>query len=141
MSLHKLTVSMRTSALDALNEALYGSTYSFGQRVLPLEMKSRTPRFFIKLPIICRYKDNKPILLLEKVTKPTWSTLCKHIEAERITKVILDDGTRSYDARLSLPGSELLEERRTEVSLRWQENEEAIYVVKKSLEWVKEKLR
>jgi hypothetical protein len=78
---------------------------------------------------------------LEKVTKPTWSTLCKHIEAERITKVILDDGTRSYDARLSLPGSELLEERRTEVSLRWQENEEAIYVVKKSLEWVKEKLR
>jgi hypothetical protein len=40
-----------------------------------------------------------------------------------------------------LPGSEPLEERRAEVSLRWQEYEEAIYVVKKSLEWVKEKLR
>jgi hypothetical protein len=78
---------------------------------------------------------------LEKVTKPTWSTLCKHVEAERIIKIILDDGTRSYDARLSLPGSEPLEERRAEVSLRWQEYEEAIYVVKKSLEWVKEKLR
>jgi hypothetical protein len=140
MSPQMLTASMRLSTFDALNEALYGSAYGFGERVLPLELRSRTPRFFIKLPVTCRYKDDKLTLLFEKVTKPTWNALCEHVGEERTIRVILDDGTQSYDARLSLPGSEPLEDKRTEVDLRWQEYEEAVYVLKKILAWIKEKL-
>jgi hypothetical protein len=53
---------------------------------------------------------------------------------------MLDDGTASYDARLSLPGTVPLEGKRAEVSLRWQEYDEAKYMLKKGVKWMKEKL-
>jgi len=140
MSLKKLTVSMRTSALKALEEALYGSEHGFGERTLPLEMRSRTSGFCIKLPLICRYEDNKPTLLLDKVTKHVWDLLCGHVEEERIIKIKLDNGAETYDARLSIPGREPLERKRAEVNLQWQEYEEAKHALKKGLEWIKEKL-
>jgi hypothetical protein len=140
MSLEKLTVSMRTSALEALNEVLYGSEHGLGERTLPLEMKSRTSRSLIKLPLTCRYKDNRSTLLFDKVTRSIWDMLCGHVDDEGIIKIVLDDGTVSYDARLSLPGKRPLEEKRTEVSLQWQEYEEAKYVLRQGLEWMKEKL-
>lgn len=140
MSLEKLTVSMRTSALKALNEVLYGSEHGFGERILPLQMKSRTSGFSIKLPVIRRYEDIRPTLSLDKVTKHVWDTLCGHVEEERIIKIKLDDGTETYDARLSRPGREPLERKRAEVKLQWQEYEEAKHVLKKGLEWIKEKL-
>jgi hypothetical protein len=132
---------MKTTALDALNEALYGSQYGFGERTLPLEMKSRTSKYFIKLPVTCRYKDNKPTFLFEKVTKPEWDSLCELVTGERVIKVMLNDGIRSYAGRLLLPGDASPAETRPEVSLRWQEYEEVTYVFKKGFEWLKKKLR
>jgi hypothetical protein len=112
---------MTVNEFVALEQALYGHEHGFGERILNLEMRSRSPRFNIMLPVTCRYLGNRPAVSTDRVIDLTWDTLCSFAAEEEFIRVEFYTGVDSYDARLSLPGKIPLEDDRTETSLRWQE--------------------
>jgi hypothetical protein len=147
MATHSLTVSLKSPDFHALNTSLYSPEHGFGERTLALRMTSRSSRYHITLPLICRYKDNVPSLLTDKVVRSTWELLCElagELAGEQpFLRVELSHGPSYYFVRVAMPGKVPLEDERTEVSLVWQEYDEydeAKEALKKGLGWVKEKL-
>ena len=140
MATNKLTVSLKTSDFEALSVALYGLEYGFGERTLALRMTSRSSRYHITLPITCRYRDNQPSFSTNRVIPLTREVLCKLAGEEPFLRVKLSHGASYYSVRVSVSGKVLLEVDRTEISLMWQEYDEAEAVLKKGLDRVKEKL-
>jgi hypothetical protein len=137
---HELTVSMSVNEFVALDKALYGHEHGFGERILNLEIRSRSPRFNIKLPVTCRYSRNRPKFSTDRVTDSNWDMLCSFAAEEEFLRVEFCNSADSYDVRLSLPGKIPLEDFRTEMSLIWQKHDEAKIILRKGINWMKGKL-
>jgi hypothetical protein len=143
MATHSLTVSLKNPDFHALNTSLYGPEHGFGERTLALRMTSRSSRYHITLPLICRYKDNVPSLLTDKVVRSTWELLYELAGEQPFLRIKLSHGPSYYFVRVGMPGKVPLEDERTEMGLVWQEYDEydeAKEALKKGLGWVKEKL-
>ncbi|KAF1833037.1 hypothetical protein BDW02DRAFT_399852 [Decorospora gaudefroyi] len=140
MSNAYLTMSLKSADLVALSQALYGSEHGFGERILALQMTSRSPRYRIEFPICCRYKDNIPSFTADRVVRETWDALCGFASEEPFLRVKLAHDGSSYYARVSVPGNMPVQEGRVEVRLSWREYDEVRMVLRRGVEWVKKKL-
>jgi hypothetical protein len=58
----ELTVNMLPCRYKAFSEVLYGDEYGFRERTLTLQMMPGQDNLNVKLPMLCRYKFNLPIL-------------------------------------------------------------------------------
>jgi hypothetical protein len=95
----ELAVSMLPHRYKTLCKALYGEEHGFGERILRLELMSGQENLDIRIPVLCRYKDNTPSFATT-IHKDYWPLLCNIVVVDGQVKVIFDDGERNYLAKL-----------------------------------------
>ncbi|KAF2847656.1 hypothetical protein T440DRAFT_538424, partial [Plenodomus tracheiphilus IPT5] len=82
-----VVVYMSLAQHGELNKTLYGPKHSFGERSLYFEMTSVHKYLTLNVPVICRYKDNKPTLRCNRVTKDDWRDFCYLLEEKRSSRL------------------------------------------------------
>ena len=125
----------------ALSLALYGPEHGSGERTLDLEMLSGERHIELKLPLLCRYENNVPVLETKDVEKAEWELLCSIVESEGRVRVILDDGNKEYLGKLGVLGGEKPRDGGVEVVVRWREGEDVRRVLGRGVEWLRGKLK
>jgi hypothetical protein len=133
----ELNVYILQHRYEALNTALYGEGYGFGERILDLEMESGQRNLDIKLPVLCRYENNVPVLQTN-INRTHWRTLYDMVATDVTVKVILNDGRRDHLAKLKIPGSRPPRDGGVEMRLCWKETDDS--VMEKGVRWIKRRL-
>lgn len=132
----ELVAHMQLSHYKALWRNLYGCAHGFGERKLKLNMTSGQHGFIIKMPIVCHYEDNVPILSTQGVSKSEWSTLCKFVSDESVLKVIFFDHKHDFLARVTPKDAKSPKLDLYQIKFRWQENNEVTLALKKGFQWI-----
>ncbi|QRC97890.1 hypothetical protein JI435_152270, partial [Parastagonospora nodorum SN15] len=136
----ELSVYMLPHRYNTFERTLYGDEHGFGERTLSLEMVSGQNDLDIKLPLRCRYKDNMPILSTV-IDKKDWMLLCSIVNSDRVVRVIFDDRKRDHLAKLTIPGAKPPRDGGVEMILHWEETDDALLLMEKSVRWIKRKLK
>lgn len=136
----ELSVYMLPHRYNTFERTLYGDEHGFGERTLSLEMVSGQNDLDIKLPLRCRYKDNMPILSTA-IDKKDWMLLCSIVASDRVVRVIFDDRKRDHLAKLTIPGAKPPSDGGVEMTFHWEETDDALLLMEKSVRWIKRKLK
>lgn len=70
----ELTLHFHPHHHTALTLALYGPEHGSGEHTLNLLMTSAQPGFTIRMPVLCRYESNVPVLIATCRDKDDWDT-------------------------------------------------------------------
>ena len=134
----ELTVYMLPHRHALLSLALYGPSHGSGLRTLDLSMLSGERHIELKVPVLCRYENNVPVLETKNVEKSEWELLCSIVQSEGRVKVIFDDGNKDHLGKLGVPGGEKPRDGGVEMVLRWKEGEG---VLGRGVRWLRGKLK
>ncbi|KAL6702481.1 hypothetical protein ACN47E_001636 [Coniothyrium glycines] len=141
MSPPNLLIYMPPHEFELLSSSLYGDEHGLGERTLSLNMLSREKRVDLRMPVICKYKDNMPTFVTDRVSKEKWFDLCGLVLEESTFKIVLSTGSFDYRARIAHQDIKPLKQDRTRTIFEWiDEEEDAVAVLKEGLHWIRSRL-
>ncbi|EAT77452.1 hypothetical protein SNOG_15227 [Parastagonospora nodorum SN15] len=80
-------------------------------------------------------------ILSTVIDKKDWMLLCSIVNSDRVVRVIFDDRKRDHLAKLTIPGAKPPRDGGVEMILHWEETDDALLLMEKSVRWIKRKLK
>lgn len=124
-----------------LNNTLYGNEHGLGERMLNLKLSSREKGLQLKMPVVCKYKDNMPSLVTDRVSKEKWLDLYHLVREESTLKISFSNGSSRYVGRIAHKDVKPLKQDRIKMEFRWlDEEEDAAAMFKEGISWITSRL-